>query len=72
MSEILTVHGGMIQGQDHINDNTDQVYVIDVDGDEEYTDLGIHIAKDHGKKTLKEVATEIVESYGKKYGEENE
>ena len=39
MSEILTVHGGMIQGQDHINDNTDQVYVIDVDGDEEYTCL---------------------------------
>jgi hypothetical protein len=69
VSEILTVSGGTVQGQDHVNDGLDQVYVIDVDGDEEYANLGFHLAKDHGKKTLDEVAKEIVESYDKKYGE---
>ena len=72
MSEILTVHGGMIQGQDHVNDNTDQVFTLDLDGDEEYVGLDSHEALNHNNKTLEEVAKEIVESYNKKYGEENE
>ena len=72
MSEILTIYGGMIQGQDHVNDNIDQVFTLDLDVDEEYVSLNSHEVLNHNNKTLEEVAKEIVESYNKKYGEENE
>ena len=73
MSEILTIHGGMVQGQDHVNDGESWVCVLDTDGDEGVVSLDIQSdAKDHEDKSLDEVAREIVHSYNLAYAEDCE
>tara|TARA_Y100001951_G_C11286375_1_gene268991 strand:+ start:760 stop:1104 length:345 start_codon:yes stop_codon:yes gene_type:complete len=73
MSEILTIHGGLVQGQDSVDDGEFNVYVLDTDDSDGVVGLDCEVfPKTHTGKTLDEVAREIVHSYSLSYAEDCE